>query len=53
VPYTINFTATGANKKTDPGTFGIRIVHEPVPPQPTPLPNSGPQPLRGGSLSAS
>jgi len=53
VPYTINFTATGANKKTEPGTFGIRIVFAPVPPQPPILPNSGPQPLRGGSISAS
>ena len=53
VPYTINFTATGANKKSEPGTFGIRILYTPVPAQPPMLPNSGPQPLRGGSLSAS
>jgi len=53
VPYTVNFTATGANKKIEPGTFGIRILYAPVPPQPPTLPNSGPQPLRGGSLSAS
>lgn len=53
VPYTINFTATGSNKKTEPGAFGIRIVYGPVAPQPPTLPNSGPQPLRGGSLSAS
>jgi uncharacterized repeat protein (TIGR01451 family) len=53
VPYTMNFTAAGPNKKTEPGTFGIRIVYGPVPPQPPALPNSGPQPLRGGSISAS
>lgn len=53
VPYTINFIATGANRKTEPGAFGIRIVYTPVPPQPVMLPNSGPQPLRGGAVSAS
>lgn len=52
VQYTVNFTATGASKKSDPGTFGIRIVYAPGPPQPAILPNSEPQPLRGGGISA-
>lgn len=50
-PYTIEFTATGANKKTAPGTFGIRIGYTPVGPQPSPLPSSGPQSLAGGTIA--
>lgn len=47
-PYTIEFTATGPNKKTTPGTFGIRIGYTPAGGQPAPLPSSAPQNLAGG-----
>ena len=48
VPCTIEFTATGTNRKTTPGAFGVRIDYTPVAPQPSPLPTSAPQSLAGG-----
>jgi len=56
VSFTINFydccqTGKDNNKKsTDSDTFGINIQYVPVSPQPNSLPNSDPQPLKGGNI---
>ena len=55
VSFTINFYNSGQNgkgkKSTDSDTFGINIQYTPVsPPQPNALPNSDPQPLKGGDI---
>jgi len=51
VPYTISFAATGPDGRTTPGAFGIEIDYTPVAPQPSALPNSAPQSLRGGTIA--
>lgn len=53
VPFTASFTASGGNRKAAPGSFGIQIRYTPVASQPSTLPNSTPQPLKGGSIKAS
>jgi len=57
VSFTVNFydsgqTGKGKGKKssTDSDTFGIDIQYVPVSPQPNSLPNSDPQPLKGGNI---
>jgi hypothetical protein len=52
VGFTIKFTPTGTNAKTQPGTFGIQISYSPVSPQPA-LPNSAPISLKGGQIRMS
>ncbi len=44
--------ATASKSKTTPGTLGIHINYTPVTPQPSTLPNSSPQPWKGGSIKA-
>jgi hypothetical protein len=53
VPFTESFTASGGEKKADPGSFGIQVRYTPVAAQPSTLPNSTPQPLKGGCNEAS
>ena len=53
VSYTINFYDSGKSGKSSGDTFGIRIVYTPVAPQPSTLPNSTPQPLKGGDIKLS
>lgn len=48
VNFTISFFDGGTSKKVD--TFGINIQYKPVSPQPSTLPNSTPQPLKGGTV---
>lgn len=52
VSFSIRFTASGGGKKAAPGTFGITLQYQPVPPQPPVLPTSPPQELRGGRIDA-
>ena len=47
VSYTINFYDSGKSGKSLSDTCGIRIVYTPVAPQPSALPNSTLQPLKG------
>ncbi len=47
VAFTASFTATTT---TSPGAFGIQISYTPVPPQPSPPPNSSPISLRSGII---
>jgi hypothetical protein len=53
VTYTINVSDGGKPSKSSSDTFGIRIVYTPVTPQPSTLPNSTPQPLKGGDIRLS
>jgi hypothetical protein len=53
VSYTINFYDSGKSGKSSTDTFGIRIVYTPVSPQPSTLPNSTPQVLKGGDIKVS
>ena len=54
VAFTANFYDSGGKGKKSTDTFGIRIVYSPVsPPQPNSLPNSDPQPLKGGDVKVS
>lgn len=53
VSYTINFYDSGTSGKSSSDTFGIRIVYTPVAPQPSALPNSTPQLLKGGDIKVS
>jgi hypothetical protein len=53
VSFTINFSASAIRKKTSPGSFGIQISYKPVAPQPSTLPNSKPQLLKGGTVNVS
>jgi len=53
VSYTINFYDSGKSGKPSADTFGIRIVYTPVAPQPSVLPNSTPQLLKGGDIKVS
>jgi hypothetical protein len=53
VSYTINFYDSGASGKSLTDTFGIRVVYIPVAPQPSTLPNSTPQLLKGGDIKVS
>ena len=53
VSFTINFSASSAGKKASPGSFGIQIGYRPVAPQPSALPNSVPQLLKGGTVNVS
>ncbi len=51
VTFTITFTATTTTAKTsNPGTVGITINYTPTGSQPQ-LPNSSPQPLKGGQIN--
>ncbi len=52
VAYTASFTATSHGTPSSPGSFGINIIYSPVSPQPA-LPNSAPQSLGAGNVSAS
>ena len=45
--YTINFYDSGKSGKSSSDTLGIRIIYTPVAAQPSALPNSTPQPLKG------
>jgi hypothetical protein len=53
VSFTTNFYDSGKSGKSSTDTFGIRIVYTPVPPQPSSLPNSAPQLLKGGDIKVS
>jgi hypothetical protein len=53
VSFTITFTASATDKNAYPGAFGIQIHYTPVAPQPTSLPNSTPQTLKGGNIKVS
>jgi hypothetical protein len=53
VSYTISFYDSGKNGKASTDTFGVKIVYAPVPPQPSSLPNSEPQFLKGGDVKVS
>ncbi len=50
VTFTINFTDAGSGK-TATDSFGIRLVYTPSAEQPSTLPNSTPQPLKGGNIT--
>ncbi len=50
VSFTINFYDSGKSGKNSGDTFGVNIQYTPVPPQPSSLPNSSPQPLKGGNI---
>ena len=51
--FTINFSASAAGKKASPGSFGIQFGYRPVSPQPSALPTSAPQLLKGGTVNVS
>jgi hypothetical protein len=53
VSYTINFYDSGKTGKSSTDSFGIRIVYTPVVPQPSTLPNTTPQQLKGGDVKVS
>lgn len=53
VSFTINFSASAAGKKASPGSFGIQIPYRPIAPQPSTLPTSAPQLLKGGTVNVS
>lgn len=50
VNFTINFYDSGTSGKSSTDTFGINIQYKPVSPQPSNLPNSTPQLLKGGNI---
>ena len=45
------FYDNGKTGKASADTFGINIQYTPVSPQPSTLPNSAPQPLKGGNIT--
>lgn len=51
--FTINFSASAAGKKASPGSFGIQFGYRPVSPQPSALPTSVAQLLKGGTVNVS
>ena len=53
VSYTINFYDSGTSGKSSTDSFGIRSVYTPVAPQPSTLPNTAPQLLKGGDIKVS
>jgi hypothetical protein len=53
VAVTINFGATTGGKKVNPGNFGTQISYKSSTPQPSTLPNSAPQLLKGGNVNVS
>jgi hypothetical protein len=53
VSFTVSFEASAKEKKEGTGRFGIRIGYQPVVPEPSVLPNSPPQPLKGGTVKIS
>jgi hypothetical protein len=53
VSYTINFYDGGKCGKSSTDSYGIRILYTPVAPQPSALPNSTPQLLKGGDIKVS
>jgi len=50
VAFTITFTDVGSGGKNASDTMGVNIQYTPATPQPSTLPNSAPQPVKGGDV---
>ena len=53
VAFTMTFTDVGSGGKNSTDTMGVSIQYTPVSPEPSTMPNSSPQPLKGGNVKVS